>query len=78
MAGEDRKLARWELDSWNGGSFQWINNSWEDDVEIREPVDEIRPLQNAIRDAIEKLAQLDEFGGDSPELSIRLVRAVQR
>jgi len=47
-------------------------------VEIREPVDEIRPLQNAIRDAIEKLAQLDEFGGDSPELSIRLVRAVQR
>ncbi|KAH8586646.1 hypothetical protein B0O99DRAFT_643894 [Bisporella sp. PMI_857] len=77
-AGEGRELTWWELDSWNGGSFRWIKDSWEIDVETRELVDEIRLLQNAIKDVIENLAQLDELCRYSPELSIQLARAVQR
>jgi hypothetical protein len=76
--GEDGTLERWELDSWNGGSYLWTNDSWEIDVENRQPVDEIRPLQKVIEDTIKYLEKLNGFRGYARELSIRLVRVVQR
>jgi hypothetical protein len=75
---EDSMLARWELESWNGGSYRWTNDSWEINVENREPIDKTRSLQKVMEDTVKYLADFDGLHGYAQELSIRLVRAVQR